>query len=372
MNNSHGTTNNNNLISSHTLSVWLMDDLYFYLNSPLSIIGSLLNLINFIAFQRIKFPKSRLIFHQYLKIYSLFSLFICLIILFNSLAAMRYYLDNDNHYWIRFYRCKIFTWFTTMLVQYLNLLDCVLLFERLTFIGGSNTIRMKKFFTYNSYFVCFILFLICNLINLPSYFFLLPRNEQTVNDLWSFENKLISYCERNAYFTESNGRIFVYLVILFRDILTILIEIGLAILSVVSFRKYIEKITLLPNNESRRARLFKKAELYNLHLTKMTWYLSLLSIFSHIGFFTCYVLCYININDPTIFLSLILISFIFINLKYTSNLYLFYHFNEKFRDYFNRRNNIIYNKLLFGKWKVKISFNLYWFRIKHGNINNNN
>jgi hypothetical protein len=358
--NSNSTNITNYLITFNPQNQSLiLDYFYFYLSSPLSIIGSILNLINFIALHRwIKFQKTPItIFHQYLKIYSMFSLLICLIILFNSMSLISTFLCIKNYYWLRFYRCKMLTWFTAMLIQFLNLLDCILLVERLSKIDQSSKI-IKYLLKFNSYLLSFILFLICNLINLPSYFLLLPRNQEEEENFIIDEKT--SYCDRNTYFIETNGRIFVYIVIILRDVLTISTKIILAIITIRSLRNYLQK-TIDTNTNHLGMRIVKKSVHYNSQLTKMTLYLSLLSILSHIVFLSCYLLGLINVNDSRIFLSLFLASFIILNLKYSANFYLFYQFNEKFREYFNSES-VIYNEMLFFNWKVKISCILCFFQ----------
>jgi hypothetical protein len=151
----------------------LIDSLFIYLNTNLAILSTLLNLCSFLVFRHIRLNKKE--FHQYLKCYTLVCAFICFISIFNNIFTAPRFI-NLNTILISFYKCKISLWFTTTIHYYLNMLDCVLLLERISCFTTLTFI--KRFFKIKPYFVCFILFIFCNLINLAIH--ILQMNQETI------------------------------------------------------------------------------------------------------------------------------------------------------------------------------------------------
>ena len=333
-------------------STWTLDGLFLFINAPTAIVSFTLNFLSLIVFKKLKLSAKKR-FTQYLIVYSLFSMFICILVLMNSIAYSRRYFDFIFNDWTSFYICKILTWFTTSVFYFLNIMDCILLFERLTTL--TNYRLIKSFFNYNSYLICFLLFLACNVINSPLFFVLIPRKSSEYIEVSHDLDKLtnFTYCYRDPFFSNQTGRSIIMLNVLLRDGLTLVIEISLSIYSLILFQKYLLKqttqltvsiantntishqINAIENVDENQnsSRLMDKLESFNQGLTKMTLYLSLCSIISHFGTACCYILVSLDDKRNLLISSLIFTTFLLINLKFISNFFLFYHFNINFRAY---------------------------------------
>ena len=139
MNNSYNITQHMTAINFDKLkenyyeiigSTWLVDSVYVFLVTPMATISFCLNLLSFVAFIKIKNQQSSSNLTNYFKIYTLSSLiasFVSGLYLFTA----PHYFSFVNSYWIGIYCCKISQYCLT-LYFFCNVLDCFILFERLT------------------------------------------------------------------------------------------------------------------------------------------------------------------------------------------------------------------------------------------------
>ena len=195
-------------------SSWTLDGLFLFLNTPLGLIGFILNFLSYIIFEKIK-SKTKKILYNYLTMYSFFSMTICLQNCLVSILSTPRYFDFIFTKSASITKCNILSWTISSNYLILNVLDCILLLERLTKITNYNFIR--KLFNINSYLICFFLILVGNLINLSSFYITTSRSEleykEAMNDLDTLTN--FTYCYRQPFFLNQPGKSLVVVTILF-------------------------------------------------------------------------------------------------------------------------------------------------------------
>jgi hypothetical protein len=153
-------------------SYLLLDYLFIIIGIPLGMIGFFLNLIIFIAFLKINFIKKPIL-KSYFVIYTLTSYFVCAISVWYSFTrAPRFFPNIAYSYWTTFVRCKLIAVGITLNFL-INVLDFFILCERFSTINN----KFKKILNLNSYYVCLLMLILVNLINMPQYFVNSPRDE---------------------------------------------------------------------------------------------------------------------------------------------------------------------------------------------------
>jgi len=173
---------------------------------------------------------------------------------------------------------------------------------------------------------------------LATYFIFESRSEteyeyaiQNINILNNF-----TYCYRNPYFQNWPGRVIPILIVVFRDGFTLIIQIILSLYSIYMFKKYLnEQINQIneTNNEYNSKQMLNRIQEYNDNLTKMTLYLSFCSIMCNFIVGSAYVLVSYNIPSTSLMRLLNYFANLFGIIKYFSNFFLFYYFNQKFRTF---------------------------------------
>ena len=362
-------------------SYLILDYLFIYFIVPIGIIGFVLNLIIFIAFLKINFIKKPIL-KSYFIIYTFVSFTVCANSVWYSLTrAPRFFPDFAYNYLTAFVRCKLLAVGIT-LNFFSNILDCFILCERLSNIND----KFKKILNFNSYYVCLIVFILANLINIPQYYVNIIRDESEFYDAMNNTHILstFTYCRKEVFFYTLNGNITLYLVTFIRDILTLIIEIIMIIYSIRLFKLYLkqqsnsrieividyvnhsnlsksitpplqlnlqvpDQINLHHHRERQQRETPKQRQLsgmmslnshqkiiivenFNNKLTRMSILISSMSVLSHIGLAFVYLS---NGSETTIntFWTHIatLITILLVQLKYISNFFLFFFYNKNFR-----------------------------------------
>ncbi len=211
---------------------------------------------------------------------------------------------------------------------YLNTIECVLLLDRIASVRIMP--RITSLLKVNPWFISLILFLFCNLVQLPSYFYFSPRTSQEYAQAQRESLQYLSnftFCFREPFYTSEISPFLTISATLVRDILMIFIESSLAFYSIYAFKSYLSDL-----RGSNSSHVFNRLEMFNIGLSKMSLLLSSISIMAHI-LVTASVL---SVSNNNIILSRFLTCFatIFASLKYISNFLLFYHFNQSFHDFF--------------------------------------
>ena len=140
----------------------------------------------------------------------------------------------------RIFRCQFYNSVVTLLYYYSNILDIFITFERLSqFI-----LRPNKFFNkFSPYKTCFIAFIFCLVLNSPSYLwnYVISDEEfyQGARDLVNIES--FSYCGRSEFVKSNLGGILSLVMIIIRDLLTVIFEIMLNIYSIYYYRMFLQR-----------------------------------------------------------------------------------------------------------------------------------
>jgi hypothetical protein len=323
-------------------STVVLDLLYFLVISPLGFFGFFLNLLSFIIISKIQIKKIQL--KIYFQAYTIACSLTCLLPAFLFLTRSPRYVQTYKSYYIGIYRCKIMP-FNLTTFFFINLLDCFILLER------SSHFRtfLKKIAKINPHLVVFTFTCICISLDFPNYITNDQRFDYEFDEAFNNYSILIqfTYCKRNKNVLVT---IFPIVSIIVKDILLLVFEISLAIYSIVLFKNYIKKMKLKNFTNKRisfkepiefepkkltsfdiiSSRAIAKLKDYNLKLTKVTIFLSVCSISSHIGLLICYVIFFLNDNSILAHSSYML-CLLFLYLKCFSTFAVFYRFNQNFR-----------------------------------------
>ena len=374
MNNSNSSTIDLNVRKEYLLlqigSTWLLDSLHLYMVTFFGFIGFTLNMLSFWAFYKIKFQKQ--ILKTYMKAYTLNASICCLFIMFDFTARSPRYVETITFSVVGgFFRCKS-TQIVAALYFFGNILDCIILLERL-----SNFVRsLQKFSSFNPWHVITISFCTCTLISMPFFFDYDIRSKSefydAINTLDIENNEQFLFCRRIPFFRTLFGVIIFGSVTIIRDLITLILELVLTISSIILFRKFLNKkkrffhlnvrntnVSTINNvNQSKIVyvnnncegslnsnleeynsqlenfdNLINKAEKFNTNLTKMTLYLSFCSIILH--FIAAITTLFLILNDNSLtahFFLLIIIGAY--HVKFISNFFFFFRFNNNFKHFF--------------------------------------
>ncbi len=226
-------------------------------------------------------------------------------------------------------RCKIQTNFLATLFFYLNTIECVLLLDRIASV--CQIPRLKSLLKINPWCISLVLFAFCNLVQAPSYFYFSARTSQEYAqaqaDAYQYSSNF-TYCFQEPFFTSIAGRILTILSILTRDILMIFVEVFLAFYSIFAFKRYLNNLRAFNS-----AHIFNRLEIFNIGLSKMSILLSLMSVMAHIF---AGLAVSIGAFDRSGFIGRIFTftAAFFASIKFISNFFLFYYFNQSFHDSF--------------------------------------
>jgi hypothetical protein len=332
-------------------STWTLDSLYLFLIGPLGLTGFILNLISFNQFNKIKMSgngsnlmirQRKKSFQNYLRMYTFYCFIICFIFSFCAIFRTPRYFNLTQNVWASVYNCKIISWLAVNIFFVINILDCVLLVERVSLL----TKRFDKFARLDSFKINICIFFGCNLLNLPGYFLYdVKSNEdfqkaaENIHDTINFK-----YYSTNPFFLSLSGRIIIIVLVFIKDILSLVVEILLSIVLIILFKNYLtNKKTLITSSKNKFSnqdqdqqeqqsdslmvqlnnKLPNKLDKLNLKLIKMTIFISICSIMSHLVLVLCYV---IYLIDDTSFLARYasFTGILFVLFKYISNFFFFY------------------------------------------------
>ena len=312
-----------------------LDLLYLFIISPLGFFGFFLNILSFIIISKIQVKKIQLkIFFQ---AYTFASSLTCLLPAFLFLTRSPRYVQTFKSYYSGIYRCKIMPFNLTTFFL-INLLDCFILLER----SSHFKVYLKKIASINPYIIVVTFSCICITLDIPNFITHEQRFDKEFDDALNNYSQLVqfTYCKRNKNILFT---IFPIISIIIKDILLLIIEIFLATCSIILFKNYIKDIkfkkinmiesTHIRRNNSRNVDVIpaiEKLSGFNIKLTKITIFLSISSILSHIGLLICYIVFFLNDNSILAHSSY-MFCLVFLYIKCFSTFLVFYHFNKSFR-----------------------------------------
>lgn len=300
----------------------IFDGLYAYLFFPTSFIGFILNLVNFFILRRIKEKTTCL--YKYLKVYVINSCLINLIFSSMTLFNCIRYFPLAFSYEARIISIFLFGYVCNTLYFFGNTLDILIAIERLAIFKK----QLKRLTKHNSpYLICFCILIICIFINIPPF---LSVYNKSVHEIQSdFLNK--AYINRikiigNTSFSNAKcGRIILFISLFTRDLLFLLIEIIILMLTTYyylqEFNRFKSRLNTL--QQIRRRNKARK------NLLAMVIYLSITTIISRLITFNAFrkLLLKRNISLTEQFVTMYSVV-----LKHFLNSFIFYKFNRKFKD----------------------------------------
>jgi hypothetical protein len=327
-------------------STWLLDSLYIFLIAPLNFVGFILNLASLHAFTVIKFHRP--VLKSYLKIYTFISALCCFIGIFNFVSRSPRYTNVVYTRLAGIYSCKILQLIASFYL-FANILDCLILFERL-----SNFVKkFKKFSSYDTTNVSILIYLFCFLVSLPFMLtFSIKQEKEFYDAMYNYQQAItFTYCKKEQFFESFSGEIILVLVILIRDIFLLIFELFTSIISIILFNRYLckkkrvfislKKMNLRTGNRihttnTDQKNIFCKAERFNSKLTRMTIALAICSLLLHMASLVTSISGYLNDNSILSHYFYFL-SVFFYCLRFLTNFIFFYYFNSNFRNFFKKR-----------------------------------
>ena len=317
--------NQKELIYEKVGSSWLLDSIYLFVISPISLIGFILNICCFfVLLPKLKIKQTKL--YKYLRIYSLNSSLICFLHVFLFISFSPRYFDIAFEYVARFYRCKVLGYFCVCLYLFGNMLDILIALDRISiYLNG----KLDKFNQMKPYTKCFCLFIICMLTNLP---ILLSITVYINDDLTDLNKSIYLNCIQTDFMRTKFGMILNLALIFTRDILTLIFELscfGLLFYyykyATIQFKKYyVSQARSVSMNLSK----LKKKNYRGRKLLLMSIYFSIISIVLHTIFLiTTFIALFLQVEDSIRFAFIILTLVVSIILKHFLNVFILYKFN---------------------------------------------
>ena len=207
-----------------------IDDLKIFLALPLSIIGTIINLLCVIVLMKNIF-KERI--YKYCLIYFLNN---GINGFFDSLQYIptRKYGNLLNNYWVLFYLSNINYNVQNILFTFSNYLDCWILLEIISIIKN----RLIKIQRYSAYNICFYIFLFSLTVCIPSFFFSTIDSNRAVKNSTEM---YVHYVIVPTKFSKSQaGIFFIFLSYFIKDFSVKFIRILFIMITISSLKKHLE------------------------------------------------------------------------------------------------------------------------------------
>ena len=312
-------------------SSWTLDTMFLFVLSPLGALSFILNIVCFVTLWQIRDRESNKVIYQYLRIYTFNSVL-------GTLVPTCSFLGFSPHYFLfsldlvaRYYRCVLLSLATTLYL-FKNVLDVLIALERLSLLVA----WLRHFKTKSPCLVSFVLFIVCALVNSPTYFLAQPKSDA---DFFNVTNtgSVNNYCSQLAFFKSFFGQSITFAVFIYRDFLTIIAEITFSVLAVQQLRRFRLKTTTaaLSCEDARIADSERQ-------LIVITLYILIVSLASHFIVFLSYLSFLLQLekvfNGWLTFLALFSSS-----LTLGLNFFIIYFHSRVFRESFKR----IFSKFFF-------------------------
>ena len=322
-------------------STLILDSFHLFVILPLGLIGFVWNIYNFIIFFKINIKQTKL--YSYLKVYSINSSLLCLIVSSTFISFSPRYLNIFKYYFSRIHRCFLLSYTVSTLYFIGNMLDIIIVFDRLS-------IFVKKFKTITQLrcrFTIGLIICISLIINLPTLFnYYVKSDSEYIQDLREPDD--FYYCPKTNFFKSKIGFIVTVFQVLIRDVITLIFEIVLSIMCIVYHEKFSIKskkikginfsmntVTSKPlkSNDSNLSLIknsASKKEIKGKLLLQMTIFLCLTSIISHMV--VCLTFLFSTDSLSSLLFDAFFTSCLGLILKNLSNFFIFYFFNLNFRN----------------------------------------
>jgi len=323
----------NSLLLANIRSSYIKDSLNLYLIEPMGIIGSLLNLISLAILSKKTF-QNRNIF-KLMKIYNQISLGITFIVCFIFLFTPAVLFELSKSTIGRVYICNVMVWFYLFLFFFGNCLDILMNLERaLNYSNGYQRIKQIS-----PYWISFIVFIICLIIHMPI------DLAQTFTPDDQLYTKL-RLCYLTSFAIQPVTKMILLVSFIIEGPIVMILAIISNLLAYASYKAFMKRksMTTITVNRQQTVELTKiekrrqaKKEKMNQRLLKMTIYLTIFSIISHLIQFAAQSIIFLfsSYVSVTIFLWAQFAYIFIIVLKHFSTIFFFYYFNINFKEALN-------------------------------------
>ena len=300
---------------------YIVDIIVAYFITPVWFFSLILSI--FSLYILLKAPFLTTNFFNYIRLYVVNCLILSLLSLTTILVFTRRFFVITNRYEGVFYGIYIFFTAQNSFFLFSSCIEICLVVERILYLLPTY-FRRVKLLSFNNFFI--ILFINCILVNLTGIFLSEPsfvdvqlNANSSLFRIWYFGPTSFSY--------STTGVILNYLGYIFRDFITMTLNIILNLLSVVLVRKYVQN-----KQKIRAATTASSSDLANFD-RKQTYIALLMSTFSlleHVLYIISYFLFFINYFD----LCTLVYAFalLFIALKHAVIFFVLFAFNNLFRN----------------------------------------
>ena len=305
-------------------STWLLDGTFVYLISPIGFIGFFLNIISLLIFFKIKVKSQSQKLVKYLRVYSLNSSFICLIIGFTFVAySPRYFLNLFKKY-SAYFKCKMLNYILVCLYQYGISIDFLIVMDSIS-SHSNRLIFMKKI---NPYLICSFNFLLCLIINYP-----LATNFDRLK-LHSNSDFVTKNCPKLFLITQNRVK---YFIIALQDFLLAILIIFAIFMSFYFYaiRRNKSSSTNTNSNNQNGKKILILSQTLCLN-TLICHLIILIGRYLFISF-------WLRVNDMESYVFVVCIICFIVSFKHSLNIILFYLYDSGFKENFinfNRRNYV--------------------------------
>ena len=229
--------------------------------TPLSIFGTIMNLIAFLILCKKPFQNS--VFFKYLRLNTFNSLILSLI-LTTRFATTMYKFDFTNTYAASFYREVFYTPILYVIYMYGNLLDIIIIVERLLYVHPIEILKKIVNFKY----LWVILITSCFLLSIPNFF---ATSTDYINIMLNNSTLIRNYYSKKTEFIQSTfGQVMAFTLFFIRDVLTLIIKVILNIISVILVKNHLKKKkTRISNLKTNDAQTNNKISNEQFHIDKV-------------------------------------------------------------------------------------------------------
>jgi hypothetical protein len=234
----------------------MIDAFHLFFILPLSTASILFNLITLILLQSKKVQNTSL--NKLIKMYTLTSLAICVMIFMKALTSIPRYSSFSYSYWARIFICYISTFGTNSLIFFANMLNIVVLLERLSMF----VIRFQKFHTKHPYEYSRLIFVISVLVNIIFYFQTETKSEDQFTRHRNNPKLLVKMerCDLTEFGKSIYARVGMIIAIFVDNFFSLIIEIIASFISIKYFQQFVKHREMLINLGHHKNKMWQFAD----------------------------------------------------------------------------------------------------------------
>jgi hypothetical protein len=213
-------------------STWALDNWSFLPFTITGIIGFILNTLAFVVFQDGEFD---IPLYAFLRVYCLNNACLCFISIFNFTFSSIRLFSFANSYGAQFYYNYIYTSIATTNYFYGSTIDLFIQLDRI----ASFEARAKAFLKLPPYCICFLAFICCVIIDMPTLLQFGPASHTSM--LNATTSYTVWFTANTDFATSQVGSILIFVVYGVRDVFVLTLQIGLNVCSTYLLKRYLNK-----------------------------------------------------------------------------------------------------------------------------------